>query len=193
MSEPARVKGDLSLETLERAINEIVRRHEVLRTRFEVEAGEPAQVIDAWEPRSLHVIDLKRWAWEEREAEIRKRIIEEAETGFDLRRGPLFRVKVLKLEEDEHVILYTMHHIVSDEWSIGILIRELGTLYQAYIAGAPSPLEELEIQYADYARWQRQYVQGKLLNEQLEYWKKHLGGELPALKLVIDLPQSGKR
>jgi hypothetical protein len=91
------------------------------------------------------------------------------------------------------VILYTLHHIVSDGWSMGVLLKEVETLYQAYLAGAPSPLEELEIQYADYAMWQRQYIQGELLNEQLQYWRKHLGGELPVLKLVIDRPHLGER
>ena len=104
-----RLEGRLNLEALERVINEIVRRHEVLRTRFEVEAGEPAQVIDAWEPRRLEVEDLTSLTAEEREEEVRRIAREEAETGFDLSRGPLLRVKVLKLEEEEHVVLFTMH------------------------------------------------------------------------------------
>jgi amino acid adenylation domain-containing protein len=191
--EARRLKGSLNLEVLERVINEIVRRHEVLRTRIEVEAGEPAQVIDVWEPRSLDVVDMRRWPQDEREAEVRERIREEAETGFDLRRGPLLRVKVLKLEEEDQMVLYTMHHIVSDEWSIGILMREVEALYQAYLAGDPSPLEELDIQYADYAKWQRQCIQEEVINGQLEYWRKHLGGELPVLKLITERSQLGER
>jgi acyl carrier protein len=187
------LKGDLNIEALERAINEIIRRHEILRTRIEVEVGEPIQVIDKWEPRRLEVIDLRRWPREEKEAEVRNRIRAEAETGFYLRNGPLLRVKALKLEEEEHVILYTMSHIVSDGWSMGILMREVGVVYQAYLAGELSPLEELDIQYADYAKWQRQYLQGELLNEQLEYWRTHLGGNLPKLKLVTERHQVQER
>jgi hypothetical protein len=193
ISEAVRLNESLNLDALERAINEIIRRHEVLRTRIEVVAGEPAQVIDAWEPRRLEVLDLRSWPREEIEAEVRKRTREEAETGFDLSRGPLLRVKALKLEEEDQVILYTLHHIVSDGWSMGVLMKEVRTLYQAYLAGAPSPLEELEIQYADYAMWQRHYIQGEFLNEQLQYWRKHLGGELPTLKLIIDRPRLGER
>jgi amino acid adenylation domain-containing protein/non-ribosomal peptide synthase protein (TIGR01720 family) len=184
-----RLEGRLDLMVLERAINEIVRRHEVLRTRFEVEAGEPVQVIDEWEPRRLEVEDLTGLAREEREAEVNRIAREEAGTGFDLSRGPLLRVKVLQLGEEEHVVLYTMHHIVSDGWSMGILIREVGTLYQAYRAGEESPLEELPIQYADFAVWQREWLKGELLEEQLSYWKQQLGGSLPVLELPSDRPR----
>jgi len=193
ISGAVRLKGDLNLEALERSVNEIVRRHEALRTRIEVEVREPAQVIDEWEPRRLEVTDLTSLPPEEKEEEAGRISREEVGTGFDLRRGPLLRVKVLKLGEEEHVLLYTMHHIVSDGWSLGILIGEVGALYQAYISGAPSPLEELEIQYADYAKWQRQYLKEELLDEQLRYWRKQLGGELPALKLVMDLPRQEER
>ena len=179
-----RLEGRLDLSVLERVINEIIRRHEVLRTRFEVEAGEPAQVIDAWEPRRLEVTDLTKLIPEEREAEISRITREEAETGFDLRRGPLLRVKALKLEEEEHVLLCTMHHIVSDGWSMGILIGEVGALYQAFQQGEASPLEELPIQYADYAVWQRKYLAGGVMHAEVGYWKERLKGaavlELPA-------------
>ena len=140
-----RLEGKLNLEALERAINEIVRRHEVLRTRFEVENGEPVQLIDEWEPRRLEIEDLKSVAREEREAEVRRIAREEAETRFDLSQGPLLRVKALKLEEKQHVVLFTMHHIVSDGWSVGVLIGEVRALYDAYSAGESSPLEELPI------------------------------------------------
>jgi hypothetical protein len=188
-----RLEGKLDLGALERAINEIVRRHEILRTRIEVAEGEPVQVIDKWGHRELEVTDLTGLSREEREEEAKRRAREEAKTGFDLRRGPLLRVKVLRLEEDEQVILFTMHHIVSDGWSMGILIREVEALYQAYLAGEPSPLEKLEIQYADYAKWQRQYLQAELIDGQLEYWRKHLAGELPVLKLITDCPPPEER
>src|SRR5262249_25542356 len=151
-----RLEGRPDLVALERSVNEIVRRHEVLRTRIVVESGEPAQVIDVWEPRRLEVVDLSSLSREEKEAEGGRRAKEEAETGFDLSAGPLLRVKVLKLEEDDHLLLYTMHHIVSDGWSMGILSREVETLYETYLAGEESPLPELEIQYADFAVWQRE-------------------------------------
>jgi hypothetical protein len=156
ISGAVRLKGRLDLEALERSVNEMVRRHESLRTRFEVEAGEPVQVIDGWEPRRLEITDLTRLTPEEKEAEINRITREEAETGFDLRSGPLLRVKALKLEEEEHLVFYTMHHIVSDGWSMGILMREMGILYPAYRRGESAPLPELPIQYADYAVWQRE-------------------------------------
>jgi amino acid adenylation domain-containing protein len=183
-----RLSGRLDLEVLERVINEIVRRHEVLRTRFEVEAGEPRQVIDEWRPRRLERMDLANLNKEEREEEASRIAREEAETGFDLRRGPLLRVKILELEEEEHVLLFTMHHIVSDEWSMEILIREVRTLYQAYSAGEPSPLEELEIQYADFAVWQREWLKGERLDAELEYWRKQLDG-MENLELPTDHPR----
>ena len=180
----ARLEGALNLDTLEKAINEIVRRHEVLRTRFEGESGEPAQVIDAWAPRRLEVVDLRSLPLEEREAEIRRRAREETETGFDLSQGPLLRVKLLKLEEKEHALLFTMSHIVSDGWLMAILIREVDTLYRAYLVGDESPLPELEIQYADFAVWQREYLAGDVLEKEVEYWREQLKNaavlELPA-------------
>jgi amino acid adenylation domain-containing protein len=180
-----RLEGSLNLGALERSVNEIVRRHEVLRTRIVVESGEPAQVIDPWEPRGLEVIDLTDMTQEETKVELGRRAREEAETGFDLSRGPLLRVKVLKLEEKEYAVIYTMHHIVSDAWSEGVLIGEVGQLYQAYSAGDESPLEELEIQYADYAAWQRNWLQGATLERQLNYWKRQLKGAPAALELPI--------
>jgi NRPS condensation-like uncharacterized protein len=169
-----RLKGRLNFDVLKSVINEIVKRHEVLRTRIKVEAGEPVQVIDEWEARELEVMDLTGSTREEREEETRRAAREEAEAGFDLSRGPLMKVKVLRLEEEDHVVLFTMHHIVSDGWSMGILIREVSILYQAFCAGVSSPLGELPIQYADYAVWQRKWLQGEVLEEQLKYWKKQL-------------------
>src|SRR4030095_14980022 len=127
-----RLEGRLDVEALERSVNEIVRRHESLRTRFEVEAGEPEQVIDAWEPRRLEITDLTALPAAEREDKAQRIMSEEVWTRFDLKRGPLLRVKVLKLEEEEYALLYIMHHIVSDGWSMEILSREVRTLYQAY-------------------------------------------------------------
>src|SRR5262249_3505406 len=190
-----RLDGKLNLEALERSVNEIVRRHEVLRTRIEIEEGVPLQVIDERKDRRLEVVDLSRLIGDEREEEARRLAREEAETSFDLSKGPLLRVKVLKLEEEEHIMLFTMHHIVSDGWSMGILIREVGTLYQAYSTGSmgeSSPLEELEIKYADFAVWQREWLQGEVLERELEYWRKQLQG-IEDLELPIDHPRPAVR
>jgi hypothetical protein len=184
-----RLDGKLDLEILERVINEIFRRHEALRTRFEEHDGSPLQVIDEWKPRKLEVIDLRSLPQEEREAEVERRKREEARTGFDLSKGPLFRVKALILEEEQHLALFSMHHIISDMWSMGILVREFGALYQAYKAGDPSPLPELEIQYADYTLWQRGWLQGEVLEKQAAYWKRQLTGVPPLLQLPTDRPR----
>jgi len=183
-----RLEGEFDLEALEGAINEIIRRHEVLRTRFEVVENEPVQVIDQWEYRKLEVVDLTGLTQEEREDAARRMVTEEAGTGFDLRRGPLLRVKVLKLEEADHLVIYIMHHIVSDGWSRGIMIGEVGALYRAYHALEPSPLPELEIQYADYAVWQRNWLQGAVLERHLSYWREQLAGVTP-LELPTDYPR----
>jgi amino acid adenylation domain-containing protein len=183
-----RLGGRVDLESLERVINEIIRRHEVLRTRFEVIDGSPVQVVDAWKHWRLELEDLTSVPRDEREEETRRRAIEEARKCFDLSKGPLLRVKALKLEEEDHVLLYTMHHIVSDGWSMGVLRKEVDALYQAYSAGEPSPLEELEIQYADYAAWQREWLKGEALEAELEYWRKQLDG-MENLELPTDYPR----
>jgi amino acid adenylation domain-containing protein len=182
----ARLNGGLNLDALERAINEIVRRHEVLRTRIEMEAGEPAQVIDEWTPWRLEVLDLRSFSLEEKEAEVSRIAREEAGTGFDLSRGPLLKVRVLKLDEEEYLVFYTMHHIVSDGWSMGVLIREVDTLYRSYSAEEESPLPELEIQYADFAVWQREYLTGEVLENEVGYWREHLK-DAAVLELPTDL------
>jgi amino acid adenylation domain-containing protein len=183
------LEGKLNLNALESAINEIVRRHEVLRTRIEAEGGEPAQVIDEWEPRRLDVEDLTGIPPEEIEEEVSRRIREEARTGFDLKRGPLLRMKVLKLKEEEHLALYTMHHIVSDAWSMTVLMREARALYDAINEGKRSPLPELKIQYADYAYWQRNYLKDEALETHMQYWKSRLDGKLPVMELPSDRPR----
>src|SRR5262249_105345 len=136
----------------------------------------------------LEVEDLTVLTQEAREEKVRRIAREEADTGFDLSRGPLLRLKLLKFAEEQHVLLYTMHHIVSDGWSTGILNKEVGTLYQAYSMGSggeASALPELEIQYADYAVWQRNWLQGEVLERQLSYWREQLAG-IEDLELPID-------
>ena len=186
-----KLEGSLASTALEYVINEIIRRHEVLRTRIEVEENEPVQVIDEWEPRKLEIRDLTGLTSEERQKEVRRIMSEELETGFDLRRGQLLRVKLLKLEDKQHVLIFTMHHIVSDAWSLGVLVREVCALYKAHIEGNDSPLEELPIQYADFAVWQRAWLNGKVLEEEFEYWRKQLAG-VESLELPTDHPRPAK-
>jgi aspartate racemase len=181
--------GPLNLAALERSLSEIVRRHEILRTTFQTVAGEPVQVIAAPQPLRLEVTDLSHLPAPERKAEAQRLANEEAQQPFDLARGPLLRVQLLRLGEAEHVLLLTMHHIISDGWSIGVLEREWTVLYAAFSAGQSSPLAELAIQYADFAVWQREWLRGEVLEEQLGYWREQLGGELPMLELPTDRPR----
>src|SRR6185369_8372541 len=181
-----RLVGVLNVEALERAVCELVRRHESLRTSFSVRNGEPLQVIgEAGEWRTAK-IDLRALPPEEREAVVQELAGLEWHERFDLSTGPLFRAKLLQVDEAEHVLLLTMHHIISDGWSLDILFRELALLYNAYSAGQASPLPELEVQYADYAAWQREYLQGEVLAEQLSYWKDRLQGAPAVLELPTD-------
>jgi amino acid adenylation domain-containing protein len=184
-----RLLGKLNVAALERSFTEVVRRHEVLRTRIESVAGTPVQVVMPAEPVHLPVVDLGKIAVDQREIVVRQMAVEEGQRVFDLSRGGLLRQALLRLGAEEHVLLFTMHHIVSDGWSMEILTREVSTLYAAYAPGHESPLAELPIQYADYAVWQREWLQGEVLEEQLGYWRKQLAGA-PA---VIELPRDRKR
>ncbi|MDT4951892.1 MAG: hypothetical protein QOJ02_30, partial [Acidobacteriota bacterium] len=174
---------------LEQSLNEIVRRHEVLRTTFADVRGEPVQVIAQSLKLPLPVVDLRHLAEDERSTEASRLSAEEYERPFNLARGPLVRAKLLRMAGEESVLLLTMHHIVSDGWSLGILSRELRTLYEAYSAGLPSPLPELPIQYADFTVWQREWLQGEVLEAQMDYWKKQLAGAPSVLKLPTDHPR----
>src|SRR5919112_159531 len=191
-SKDERLTGRLDPRALERSLEEIVRRHETLRTTFTAVDGSPVQVIApaSATPTTLPLIDLSGLPQAEREAEARRLAREEARRPFDLERGPLFRAKLLRLGEQEHVLLVTMHHIVSDGWSTGIIWRELGSLYNTFSSREPtsSPLPELPIQYADYAIWQREWLRGEVLAEQLDYWKLQLAGVAP-LQLPTDRPR----
>ena len=184
-----RLKGPLNLAALEQSLNEIVKRHESLRTTFGKVDGRPTQVIAPTLTIKLPVVDLRKLPASERETEVRRLVTTEAQRPFDLSQGPLVRGTVLRLGDEEHVGLLTMHHIVSDGWSTGILVRELATLYVAFCAGGSSPLPALPIQYADFAQWQRQWLQGEVLETQIAYWKEQLAGA-PAL---IDLPTDHAR
>src|SRR4051812_45652550 len=146
--------------------------------------GTPRQVIEPAGEFQVAREDFSGVAAAERTAAVRRRVAEIASATFDLERGPLFRATLLKLSKAEHVVVVVMHHIVSDFWSLGVLIREIGALYAAYAAGRPSPLAELVVQYADYALWQRGWLAGEVLERQVAYWKERLTGA-PA---AIDLP-----
>src|ERR1044071_4153808 len=181
-----RLKGPLDVAALEQAVNEIVRRHEALRTTFVEADGKPAQQITEPEPLRLAVTDLTDLPVDAREAEARRLALEEGRRPFDLTNGPLLRVGLLRLGEEDHIVLLSMHHIVSDGWSLGILLREIAVLYDAYVSHKPSPLPELPVQYADYASWQRDYLQGEVLDEQLAYWRTQLADAPPHLDLPTD-------
>ncbi|HZN09151.1 MAG TPA: amino acid adenylation domain-containing protein, partial [Pyrinomonadaceae bacterium] len=184
-----RLVGKLDVDVLSRSLNEIVRRHEILRTTFNSVAGEPVQVIAP--ALTLHVpsIDLAHLADEARETEAVRLAQEEAERTFDLGNGPLIRALLLRLATDEHVLILTMHHIVSDGWSHGVVTSELGQLYEAGVNGRPSPLPELPIQYSDFAMWQRGWLKDDELDRQIRYWRKHLAGAPPSLDLPTDSPR----
>ena len=183
-----RLTGPLDAVALERTFQEIVRRHEALRTTFTVLDTEPVQVIGAANGR-LDLVDLSGLSPEVREREAQRRIAEEIQRPFDLELGPLFRTSLLRVGEAEHVLLLTVHHIVSDGWSMGVLQHELETLYNAFRLGQSSPLSELPIQYADFAVWQRDWLQGELLERQIAYWKAHLEGAPALLELPTDRPR----
>lgn len=181
-----RLKGSLNVEALEQSIQEIVRRHEILRTTFPAVDGEPVLVIAPEVSIDLPEIDLRKLSKEQQELEVRQIAIESAQQFFDLARGPLLRVKLLRLNEEENVLVRTIHHIINDVWSDTVFMRELALLYEAFCTGKPSPLPQLPIQYADFAHFQRQWLQGEVLESQLNYWKQQLSGTISPLKLPTD-------
>jgi len=183
-----RVRGALRPDILRRALSEIVSRHEALRTTFAVVDGQPVQRIAADQPLELSVVDVSGFPQPERERRLEEWLVTEARRPFDLTRGPLLRAGLLRLAEQEHVLLLTMHHIVSDGWSLGILIQEIAHFYDEFSGGHPEALPELPIQYADFARWQREWLSGEELERQLSYWKRQLA-DLPVLELSTDRPR----
>jgi amino acid adenylation domain-containing protein len=184
-----RLRGRFNLAALEQSINEIIKRHESFRTTFGTVDGRPRQVIAPLLTIKLPVVDLRRLPASEREIEARRWITAEAQRPFDLSQGPLLRGTVLRLEDEEHLGLLTMHHIVSDGWSTGILIREVGSLYLAFCAGGSPELPAPPIQYADYAQWQRQWLQGEVLEAQIAYWRERLAGAPATVDLLTDHPR----
>ncbi len=184
-----RLKGPLNLPALERSFNEIVRRHEVLRTVFPSFDGRPLQVIEPKYELPVEVIDLQGSPLESREAEATHLAIEEISHPFDLTRLPLIRVLLMRLADADHIAVVTMHHIISDGWSTAIFIKEVSALYNAFARGEESPLPELPIQYADFAHWQREWLSGEEFDHQLDYWREQVVGAAPALQLPTDFPR----
>ncbi|HEY9283907.1 MAG TPA: amino acid adenylation domain-containing protein, partial [Pyrinomonadaceae bacterium] len=185
-----RLAGPLQVAALAQSFGEIVRRHEILRTTFASEAGQPVQVVGAARPVSLAVVDLSGLPESEREALAQRLTDEEALRPFDLAAGPLVRATLLRVGDGEHRLLLTMHHVIADGWSMGVLIRETAELYRAFSGGGPSPLAELPVQYADVAEWQREWLRGEAVEGQLAYWKRQLAGA-SQLQLPTDRPRPG--
>ncbi|MFL5542185.1 MAG: non-ribosomal peptide synthetase, partial [Longimicrobiaceae bacterium] len=186
---PLHIRGALDAAALERALDALRARHEALRTTFAEREGGPVQLVHPPVPVPLPLDDLSALPADARKAEARRRVDADANTGFDLEAGPVFRARLLRLAKDEHVLLLCMHHIVSDGWSLGVLQRELGALYAAFAAGGPDPLPPLPLQYADFALWQDEWLRGERLERQLAFWRRALEGAPPALELPTDRPR----
>ncbi|MCP2012453.1 condensation domain-containing protein, partial [Duganella violaceipulchra] len=189
ISAAVRLVGNLDIVAFSRSLNDIVRRHEVLRTTFALIDSTPVQIITPTLELILPVSDLSDLPHAEREACAQWLAQDEAQTPFDLVSGPLIRARLLGLSETEHIALLTLHHIVSDGWSMGVMVRELAALYAAYVQDQPSPLPEPAIQYADFAYWQRQWLSGNVLQQQLGYWIEQLNGASSLLELPTDRPR----
>jgi amino acid adenylation domain-containing protein len=185
---PIPINAAVDVPVLERALNELVRRHEVLRTTFAAEDGQPRQLVSRDLTLRLPLVDLAHLPPKERETEAERISVEEYQRPFDLAAGPLLRVMLLRLQPTEHALLLTVHHIACDGWSMGVFVRELTAIYGAYLAGRPSPLAELPLQYGDFAVWQGEWLQGEVLERQLSYWCEQLV-DLPPLQLPTDRPR----
>ncbi|HEX2080094.1 MAG TPA: condensation domain-containing protein, partial [Longimicrobium sp.] len=181
-----RLRGTLDAEALDRALVGVVRRHHVLRTVFRLQDDEAVQVVMPAPATLLRVEDA---AGADLEAEIRRRMAAEAQWRFDIEQGPLFRATLVRFAADDHLLLLTMHHLVTDGWSLGVLYRELGTLYAAFLRGEPSPLQPLRIQYADFAAWQRGHLAGPAMERQLAFWRQALQGAPALLEVPTDRPR----
>jgi Condensation domain len=183
------LNGALNISVLEQSLTEVFKRHEALRTVFPIIDGQPVQLVTIAEPLHLQVTDFSDLPVDAQEPETQRLINALNCEVFDLERGPLWRMQLVKLGAEEHVMVLVVHHLVFDGWSRGVLTREVGLLYNAYLKGESSPLEELSIQYGAYARWQRQSLSGEMLDEQMQYWRAHFKGELPELELPGDHPR----
>ncbi len=186
------ITGPLQKKQLEQSLSELVRRHQALRTRFELQEGYPMQVIEAARAVWLPVVDLTALSATLQATEAQRLSRQEVETPFDLAKGPLMRVRLLRLETEKHLLLFSLHHIIADGWSMGILFQELGALYTAFNANLPSPLPRLAVQYSDFTLWQREWLTNDKMAAQLTYWQQQLAN-LPRLVLPTDRPRPAKR
>lgn len=185
----ARLLGPFDESVFERSLQELVRRHETLRTAFPAVDGRPLRKIAPTAEVGLGRVDLRGLPAQDRERELARRLRREAREPFHLADGPLFRCKLYRLGAEERVVLLAMHHIISDGWSMAVMLRELAVLYDAFRRGRPSPLPPLPIQYADFAAWQRKHVSGEILQREFAYWKRQLGDDPPPLQLPADRPR----
>jgi amino acid adenylation domain-containing protein len=186
---PFRISGRLDVGALKQSFADVISRHEILRTVFPNVDGQPVQKIGPPSTFSMPVVDLSQLPEDERESLARRFAHEEVRRPFDVGRGPLLRAVLVRLSEAEHVIVVTFHHIIFDGWSMGLFLHEVTSHYEAHSAGQTPALPELPIQYADFAYWQRQRLLGSVIENQLNYWTRQLGGELPVLKLPTDRPR----
>ncbi|HEU4797248.1 MAG TPA: amino acid adenylation domain-containing protein, partial [Pyrinomonadaceae bacterium] len=184
-----RLDGPLNVAVLEQTLDAVVQRHEVLRTTFALVDGQPVQQIHPHQPRQLPLTNLSELPPLEREDAVKRLVEEEAQRPFSLANGPLLRARLLVLSADEHVLMLTMHHSVSDGWSLRVLVKEVAALYEAFTSGSAPQVDELPIQYADYAVWQREWLEAAVLDEQLAYWKQQLADAPPVLELPADRPR----
>src|SRR5215467_9255708 len=184
-----RFQGRLDIPALEKSLNTIAQRHEVLRATFTTINDEPVQVIPAFAPIAVLVTDVGGKSANESQAEVLRIAREESARVVDLRSGPLFRARLLRTQQDDHTLLISIHHIIFDRWSRGIFFRELTVLYTAFRNGAENSLPELPLQYTDYSVWQRKTLRGQTLEKQLGYWRQHLGGCPSSLDLPTDRPR----
>ena len=181
-----RLQGDLNPEALESIVRELIQRHEILRTKFTIEAGHPIQVVSIDSTIEIPFIDLMELPISDRQSKAYRIATEQARISFNLAAGPLLRLKLIRLSLQEHLLLCVMHHIVCDGWSLEILIRELAALYTQYSGGPIAPLADLPIQYGDYAQWQREWIVDDLLAGQAQYWRQKLSGAPAFLDLPAD-------
>ena len=186
---PVSLRGKLDVSALQKAFNELVRRHESLRTTFEIHEGQPVQIIGTQQSIPMRHLDLTDLPEAEQQSALRRLLDEQALQPFDLKKGPLLRITLVRQSHEEHVVLMAMHHIVTDGWSMNILVHETIALYEAYSSGRTPDLPPLPLQYADFAVWQRNWLQGDILAQQLEYWKRELGDNPAVLELPADHPR----
>ena len=188
--EAFRLRGPLDAEALERALNRIVDRHEILRTAFPTRDGRPRQQVTAELEVRLSSTDLSHMSPEQQRSGTAEIAGRDLDRPFVLERLPLHRFHLVRHASGDYVLLFTLHHIIFDGWSLGVFVRELGTFYEAEVSGIPPDLPTLSIQYADFAAWQRQRMQGEFLERHLDYWRERLAGPIAALELPTDRPRS---